>query len=229
MAFAWVEKIHRRVYQGLKMDFAGMRVDNKNHWVHVSASEDITLKFLHRHRGKQAMEDINIIPRYGGAVIHDCWASYLSYHTCSHALCGSNLLRELTFVVESNGYAWAKNMKRLLQETCKTVANSPNKTLSDKACRNPQKRYRNILTRGEKELPPILKKQNGRRGKIAKSDAHNLWERLRKHEGAVLLFANNAHVAFTNNRAECKRCVICHPRIPIKNQTVYFLINLIFC
>ena len=37
---------------------------------------------------------------------------------------------------------------------------------------------------------------------MAKSDAHNLWERLKKHEKAVLLFAKDPHVAFTNNRAE---------------------------
>ena len=37
---------------------------------------------------------------------------------------------------------------------------------------------------------------------MAKSDAHNLWERLRKHETAVLLFAKHPDVAFTNNRAE---------------------------
>ena len=43
---------------------------------------------------------------------------------------------------------------------------------------------------------------NGKRGKLAKSDAHNLWERLKKHEAAVLLFARDPHVAFTNNRAE---------------------------
>jgi transposase len=186
----------------LHSDETSLRVDKRNHWIHVYASQDITLKFLHRHRGKKAMEDIHIIPRYGGVVIHDCWASYLSYPDCSHALCGSHLLRELTFVVDSNGYAWAKNMKRLLQETCKAVTQSPNKMLSDSACRNLQKRYRNILTRGGKELPPIPDKPNGRRGKIAKSDAHNLWERLRKHENAVLLFAKNKHVAFTNNRAE---------------------------
>ena len=40
------------------------------------------------------------------------------------------------------------------------------------------------------------------RGKVAKSDAHNLCEHMRKHESAVLLFAKNPHVAFTNNRAE---------------------------
>ncbi len=37
---------------------------------------------------------------------------------------------------------------------------------------------------------------------MAKSDAHNLWERLYKYEGAVLLFAKDSQVAFTNNRAE---------------------------
>ena len=37
---------------------------------------------------------------------------------------------------------------------------------------------------------------------MAKSDAHNLWERLKDNEPAVLLFAKNPHVSFTNNRAE---------------------------
>ena len=55
----------------------------------------ITLKFLHRKRGKAAIEAINIIPRYGGKIIHDCWASYLSYLHCGHGICGSHLRREL--------------------------------------------------------------------------------------------------------------------------------------
>ena len=37
---------------------------------------------------------------------------------------------------------------------------------------------------------------------MAKSDAHNLWERLRKYEESVLLFAKKSEVSFTNNRAE---------------------------
>jgi hypothetical protein len=65
-----------------------------------------------------------------------------------------------------------------------------------------QQHYRNILTRGEKELPVIPLKQNGKLSNIAKSDAHNLWERLKKHETAVLLFAKKSEVPFTNNRAE---------------------------
>lgn len=186
----------------INVDETSLRVNKQNHWIHVYSSGDITLKFLHRKRGGQAIESINIIPRYGGAIIHDCWASYLSYKHCEHGLCGSHLLRELTFVVESNGYSWARNMKRLLQESCKAVSNSDSKKLSKKENANLQKRYRNILTRGEKELPSIPPNPKGKRGRIAKSDAHNLLERLKEHEAATLLFARNAHVSFTNNRAE---------------------------
>ncbi|BCL61447.1 hypothetical protein DGMP_21400 [Desulfomarina profundi] len=76
------------------------------------------------------------------------------------------------------------------------------KCLTEKEYANLQKRYRNNLTRGCKELPEIPPKPKNQRGKIAKSDAHNLLERLQKYETAVLLFAKERHVPFTNNRAE---------------------------
>jgi transposase len=168
----------------------------------VHSSGEITLKFLHRKRGTEAIEDINIIPRYSGTIIHDCWSSYFAYDHCDHGLCGSHIVRELTGVIESNGYAWAVNMKALLLETCRKVSKRKKKKLTQRNYINLQKRYRNILTRGEKELPMIPPKPNGTRGKIAKSDAHNLWERLRDYESAILLFAKKPEVSFTNNRAE---------------------------
>ena len=93
-------------------------------------------------------------------------------------------------------------MKRLLQQTCRLISKRKRKKLNRREVANLQKRYRNILTRGGKELPPIPPRQNGKRGRIAKSDAHNLWQRFKDHESAVLLFAKEAYVPFTNNRAE---------------------------
>lgn len=186
----------------INVDETSFRVDKKNYWIHSYSAGDITLKYLHRRRGSEAMEDINIIPSYHGVIIHDCWSSYLSYTHCSHGLCGSHLTRELTAAIEANDYKWATNMKKLLLETCQNVSKSKSKKLSKIGYANLQKRYRNILTRGEQELPAIPKKINGKKGKIAKSKAHNLWERLKKHEKAVLLFAKEARVSFTNNRAE---------------------------
>jgi hypothetical protein len=190
------------VQPSMHVDETSLRVDRRNHWIHVYSSGEVTLKLLHAKRGCDAIEDIGILPRYGGVIIHDCWASYLSYDHCGHGLCGSHLLRELAFIVEAHGYAWAKNMKRLLQETCRRVSTRKRKRLTPAEYGNLQKRYRNILTRGEKELPEIPKRQNGQPGRVAKSDAHNLWERLKEHEEAVLLFAKNPDVSFTNNRAE---------------------------
>ena len=186
----------------MHVDETSLRVDRKNHWIHVYCAGALTVKRLHPKRGCEAIEAIGIIPRYGGVAVHDCWASYLSYAHCDHALCGAHLLRELTFIVDAHDYAWAKRMKRLLVQTCHAVAQRDDKTLSEDEYKAVQKRYRTLLTQGEKELPPIPPRQKGQRGKVAKSDAHNLWERLKKYESAVLRFAKHPDVAFTNNRAE---------------------------
>jgi len=188
--------------QAMNVDETSLRVDKKNQWIHVYSAGDITLKFLHPKRGTEAIDDINIIPRYSGTIIHDFWSSYLTYDHCDHGMCGGHLVRELQHVIESNAYPWASNMKALLLETCKKVSKRRRKKLSGREYANLQKRYRNIITRGEKELPEIPPKSNGKRGKIAKSDAHNLLERFKEHETAVLRFAIDPHVSFTNNRAE---------------------------
>lgn len=197
---ASIEKL--LTYSAINVDETSLRVDKKNQWIHVYSGEDITLKFLHPKRGKEAIEAIHIIPRYSGTIIHDCWASYLSYDNCGHGLCGSHIVRELTCIIESNGYAWASDMKALLLETCKAVSKRKSKRLSKKQYTELQIKYRNIIAQGAIQLPAIPEKSNGKPGKIAKSDAHNLWERLKKHEFSVLLFAKKSEVSFTNNRAE---------------------------
>jgi transposase len=200
----WEREARTRLLEAkaLHCDETSLRVAKRNHWIHVYSAGELTVKFLHEKRGREAADDIGVLPKYGGIAIHDCWASYFSYEGCSHGLCGSHLLRELVFIIESNGYAWAKNMKKLLQETCRKVAKRKRRTLSKREYANLQKRYRNILTRGAKELPHVPERIAGQRGRVAKSDAHNLHERLTMHEDAVLIFARNPHVSFTNNRAE---------------------------
>ena len=47
----------------LHVDETSLRVDRQNHWIHVCSGADITLKFLHPQRGRQAITAINLIPR----------------------------------------------------------------------------------------------------------------------------------------------------------------------
>jgi hypothetical protein len=104
----------------MHVDETSFRVDRRNYWIHVCSAGEITCKFLHPNRGREAMDAIGVIPRYGGVVIHDCWASYLAYDHCGHGLCGSHLLRELT-AYRRQRYA-AANIKALLQQTCPHLA-----------------------------------------------------------------------------------------------------------
>jgi hypothetical protein len=170
----------------MHVDETSIKVNRKNYWIHVHAGGDVTLKLLHLKRGKDAIVDNNIITQYDGCIIHDCWASYLSYAQCTHGLCGSHLLRELIFVFDANQYKWAKAMKHVLQAACRKISKSKSKKLTKKSYKKLQKRYRTILTCGEKEMPKIPTKSKNKNGKIAKSDAHNLWGRLKKYEDAVL-------------------------------------------
>ena len=82
----------------MHVDETSLRVDRKNHWIHVYSAGTLTVKCLHPKRGCEAIEAIAILPRYAGVAVHDCWASYLSYAHCDHALCGAHLLRELAFI-----------------------------------------------------------------------------------------------------------------------------------
>ena len=93
-------------------------------------------------------------------------------------------------------------MKALLQQACHRVNAGQSKVLSAAACKALRKRYRTILTQGCKELPALPPRRMGHRGRIAKSDAHNLHERLAQREESVLRFRHDSDVTFTNNAGE---------------------------
>lgn len=186
----------------INVDETSLKVDKQRRWIHVYASGPVTLKKLVKGRSIADIESINLIPQYYGVIVHDCLAAYLSFTHCRHGLCGSHLLRELQFVIESNQYKWARQMKRLLKHVSRVVAARKNKKLTLKEYKKFIKLYKKILAKGIKEMPEIPTKPNGKRGRVAKSDAHNLCQRLHDHRRSVLMFARKSSVPFTNNRAE---------------------------
>ena len=200
----WEDKARSRLLASpiLHADETSLRIDGKNHWLHSYGAGNLTLTFCHPKRGCAAMDELNIIPRYKGILIHDRWASYLSYDQCSHALCGSHLLRDLQFIIDSNNHAWARNMHKLLRETVHSLNRNPDKRLSEKDCKALRKRYRTILTKGKRELPRAPPRSKGQRGRIAKSDAENLHEAFVRYETEILRFAQHPEISFTNNRSE---------------------------
>ena len=64
-------------------------------------------------------------------------------------------------------------------------------------------KYRAILKKAEAECPPPDEIQReGKRGRMKRSKARNLLERLRDFENDVLRFLDNKIVPFTNNLGE---------------------------
>ena len=142
---AWEAQATRQLLASpiLHADETSIRIDKKNHWLHSDSAGDLTLAFVHPNRGCAAMDQLNIIPRYRGILIHDRWASYLSYDKCDHALCVAHLLRNFQFIIDSNNHAWAKSIKKAVegsrphggqeqaQETDRTRPEEGAKTLSN--------------------------------------------------------------------------------------------------
>ena len=56
----WEEKMIEKIlsYPAIHSDETGIRVNKVNYWIHSYSYHDITLKFLHAKRGRDAIEDI---------------------------------------------------------------------------------------------------------------------------------------------------------------------------
>ncbi|MCU7896366.1 MAG: transposase, partial [Candidatus Thiodiazotropha sp. (ex Lucinoma aequizonata)] len=129
------------------------------------------------------------------------WKPYYRYE-CIHALCNAHHLRELERAREQDHQQWAKEMKTLLIDIAKAVENAGGWLSSDETewCR---KRYRKLLKKAEIEcLPPDESQRNGKRGRLKRSKARNLLERLRDFEQDALRFIEVESVPFTNNQGE---------------------------
>ncbi len=100
----------------LHADETGLRIGRKNHWLHSHGAGDPALKFVHRKRGRAAIDELNVIPRHGGVLVHDRWASHFGYENRGHALCGAHLPHDPAFVEDAHGHAWAKRMRKLLRD-----------------------------------------------------------------------------------------------------------------
>ena len=179
-------------------DETGMRVAGKIHWLHVLATPALTWLGSHANRGKHAFDAFGILAAFVGILVHDGWKSYRDL-ACGHALCNAHHLRELTYLVEELGQAWAQRLFDLLIEACHEV----------KVCGGPLTEARiayyravnaGILADGEAANPRAP--PSGKRGRTKQSKALNLIDRLRDHADDVWRFMTDHGVPFSNNIAE---------------------------
>lgn len=186
-------------------DETGMRVNGKRVWLHVASNKQLTGYGIHNKRGCKAINDIGILSDFEGTAVHDCWRSYFTY-SCSHALCNAHLLRELTFLEEVESEKWAGKMGKVLLDifgACNEAAARGKEFLSKTLLKRFEEMYDRTVAEGFLANPlPEPGSRPGKRGKIKKTKARNLLERLRNYKPEILAFMYDFSVPFDNNQAE---------------------------
>jgi len=178
-------------------DETGFHVGKERYWEHVAANERFTYLFVHPKRGKEAHEDLSILPEFQNWAVHDCWSTYFNFSACKHAVCGAHLLRELNALIE-NGRKWAVQFHAFLLDLYRQT-DQGKRSLPPEKHKKTLLRYKKILKLADQEEPPPIQRP---RGKPKKTKGRNLFDRLSKHQQAVLAFAFHEEVPFTNNQAE---------------------------
>jgi transposase len=184
-------------------DESGLYVAGRRQWLHVASTAQLTYYGTHAKRGTAAMDELAILPKFQGRALHDGWASYFKYG-CAHGLCNAHHLRELTFVEEQMGQAWAREMKDLLvtiKEAVEQAQAHNAKALLPEQKRQFEKSYAEILA-GGLQLPANQPPPDGQRGRQKQSKAKNLLDRLSKYQAETLAFMYDFRVPFDNNQAE---------------------------
>lgn len=182
-------------------DETGINMDGRRFWLHSASNELWTLYYPHQKRGGIAMDAMGILPKYKGVLCHDHWQPYFSYD-CQHALCNAHHLRELERAWEQDNQEWAKNMTSLLVDINQAVDDAGG-YLDSKQSEQYRKKYRAILEKAHNECPPPDDSQRtSSRGRIKRSKARNLLERLINFEKEPLRFMDEPKVPFTNNQGE---------------------------
>jgi transposase len=184
------------------LDETSLRVQKRLHWLHVSSTKTLTFYAPHTKRGREALNEIGLLPRLGGVRVHDAWPAYLSYGG-RFALCNAHLLRELIGLFEQTKQTWTQRLRALLltlkhaKEKAQTCGE---RGFSLAYLARVVGVYDQIVERGLRQnpAPPLT----GKQGRPKKSEARNLLERLDKHKAAVLGFAFDFVVPFDNNLAE---------------------------
>ena len=188
----------------LHQDETGLYVAGQRHWMHVSATEQLTHSAVHAKRGKEALDAIGILADFQGVSVHDGWRSSWQF-LCQHALCNVHHLRDLTFLYEELLQAWAGKRKELLLDSKAAVEQARaegRSSLHPLEVADWKAQYAALLEEGYRANPPDPPPEVGKRGRRKQSAARNLLDRLSTHQDAVLLFLDNFAVPFDTSLAE---------------------------
>jgi transposase len=186
-------------------DETGLRIAGKRHWLHVNSTRFLTHLAWHARRGRKALEDIGIWPRFRGRAMRDRWASY-DHYPCAHSICGAHVVRDCVYVSEQEQQEWAAELADLLLSMAAAAAEW--RKLGAQAVPADERdawiaQYFDLVASGFAAQPlPSAEDVPKRGGRRKQSAAKNLLDELVRRAEQVLAFLDDLSIPFTNNQAE---------------------------
>jgi transposase len=184
-------------------DETSTRVAGTKWWLHVACTPLLSSLAVHTSRGRKAIDEIGILPRFSGVLVHDRLASYWGYTKARHAVCNSHILRDLASVGEvASQQPWTTAMTELLLD----AKRRSEAALEAGLCAVPagqrsalRSRYNRIVAAAFAANPEPA---GGKKRSAIDRSSYNLAVAMHDRATEILRFTTDLRVPFTNNDAE---------------------------
>ncbi|MET0647183.1 MAG: IS66 family transposase [Pyrinomonadaceae bacterium] len=190
-------------------DETGLRVAGTNGWIHVARTDELTHFAYDPRRGRDAMQEVGILPQFTGTLVRDGYLSYTRFERCRHALCNARLLRNMVFIeeVSPTQKAWTKPLDALLveiKEAAEKARAAGQDRLGDESKDGFLRRYDRLVRKADRlnPLPAQEKSDATKKKRQPLSPPRRLVNRLLRRRDEVLRFMTDLTVPFTNNGSE---------------------------
>ncbi|MDO4214267.1 MAG: transposase [Bacteroidales bacterium] len=173
---------------------------------HIACTPEITRVHFSRSKGKKGMEEGDYIQFYDGIALHDRNNTYFLFKFKHHVLCVAHLLRELEGVYEDDPkQTWAKRLSLLLKryiEKRNLAIEAGQLRFYAPTLKSLRRDFTRLLREGDKQAPPLAKKEAGKKGKPKNDRGRNALEHLKKCIEYYLLPYTDFRLPVTNNVSE---------------------------
>ena len=188
----WYEQIRQQGNESavLHADETSWRVSGKTHWLWCFAAENLTYFMIDRCRGSPALLKF-FTQEFQGTLVSDFWGAYNKVNCARRQLCLVHLLRDFMTVEQykRHGPHWpefAKKARRLIHDAIR-LGKRDDVTAEEFASRR---------ARLDARLQELID------APWEDSQAKRLIKRLRRHQGELFTFLDQANVPFDNNHGE---------------------------
>lgn len=167
-------------------DETGARVNGQNQWQWVFVTDEATYHLISDSRGSAVIDQV-----MGDAVplvwVRDLFSAQGKAQATFHQICHAHQLRDLQFVIDAEGSAWAYRFQSLLLRSQRLHQLRPDL---------PANRFKLAVAQIEADCDRLLGET------LTGTEALRLQRRYLKHRSSLFVFLHQPNVPFDNNAAE---------------------------